>query len=441
MKHYQKCAFTLCYLFFMLPAAGQDTKPNLILIMADDVGIEAFRTYGGEDYKTPFLDKLASQGMQFNHCYSQPICTPSRVKIMTGKSNVRNYRAFSILDPRQKTFGHLLQKAGYKTAVTGKWQLYGAEHYGELAGTGIQPKDAGFDTWCLWQVDKLGSRYHNPRIDENGLYLKDTKGKYGPDLFTDFAVRFIHENKNHPFFLYYPMVLVHDPFVPTPDSHRNTKKKFTKKENFIAMINYMDKKVGRIIKEVESCGLENNTLILFIADNGTNKRITSQWRGQTIRGGKGLPTDAGTHVPMFARWPGKIAPNISTNALVEFSDFLPTLLDAAGEKIPSNLAIDGVSFLPVLLGKKQPKRESIFIYSNPRPTRKGIGIHRFARNQSWKLYSNGHLFHISKDRFEQYPILEGAKQDQPKIRLLLQKKINSMPAVGQNLLEKSSKNR
>lgn len=117
--------------------------------MADDVGIEAFQSYGGEDYETPVLDKLAAQGLQFQHCYSQPLCTPSRVKIMTGQSNVRNYRAFSILDPSQTTFGHYLRKEGYRTGVTGKWQLYGASHYGKLAGTGMLPKNAGFDSCHL----------------------------------------------------------------------------------------------------------------------------------------------------------------------------------------------------------------------------------------------------------------------------------------------------
>jgi len=423
------------------PAPARE-KPNLILIMADDVGIEAFSTYGGEDYKTPRIDQMAAQGMQFDHCYSQPICTPSRVKLMTGQSNIRNYRAFSILDPTQTTFGHLLKKAGYKTAIAGKWQLYGAKHYGKLAATGMLPKKAGFDSWCLWQIDNLGSRYHNPLIIENGKELKNTENKYGPDLFSDFALRFIRENKDRPFFLYYPMVLVHDPFVPTPDSVGTDKgkkekgrknKKLAKKKNFTAMMSYMDKLVGKIIDEVKANGLEKDTLIIFMADNGTNIQITSRWCGEMTRGGKGLPTDAGTHVPMYACWPGKITPKSTNNTIIEFSDFLPTFLDLAGAKHPADLTMDGSSFLPALMGETMPDRDPIFMYSNPRPTRKKFPRHTFARNREWKLYRDGRLYHISKDRLEKHPIANDSPQNPEEVRALLQKKIDSMPTTGQNL--------
>ena len=135
---------------------GPQRKPNIILIMADDIGYECFGAYGSQSYKTPNIDRLAAGGVRFTHCYSQPLCTPSRVKLMTGSSNIRNYSSFSILDPNEKTFGHMLQKSGYKTAVAGKWQLYGAKHYKELAQTGMHPRHGPTDPQRLVAQKNLG---------------------------------------------------------------------------------------------------------------------------------------------------------------------------------------------------------------------------------------------------------------------------------------------
>ena len=171
-------------LTLLLAAAGTlAAKPNIILIMADDVGYECFGCYGSEQYSTPNIDRMAQNGMRFEHCYSQPLCTPSRVKIMTGISNVRNYSGFSILNRDQKTFGHFLKDAGYDTFVGGKWQLLGAEHYSkQFQGKGSLPQDMGFDRHCLWQVDKLGDRFWNPRLTIDGETKQFEKDDYGPDI-------------------------------------------------------------------------------------------------------------------------------------------------------------------------------------------------------------------------------------------------------------------
>ena len=157
-------------------------RPNIILIMADDLGMEAIGAYGGESYKTPHLDQLAAEGMRFENCYSTPLCTPSRVQIMTGKYNFRNYIGFGLLDKKEKTFGHALQAAGYKTAIAGKWQLYGNEKQQELAGgkVGTLPLQAGFDTYRLWQVKDRGERYKNPTLETYKEGLIDYDEAYGP---------------------------------------------------------------------------------------------------------------------------------------------------------------------------------------------------------------------------------------------------------------------
>ena len=198
-------------------------RPNIVLVMADDVSWEAFGCYGAEDYETPNIDALAAKGIRFEHCYSTPICTPSRVMIMTGKYNFRNYTHFGYLNPQEKTFGNLLQEAGYRTAVAGKWQLNGL--YNNLPGydDNTRPFKVGFDEYCLWQLTKgkqVGERFWSPPLEQNGKFIsaEENNGKYGPDIFCDFICDFMHRNREQTFFAYYPMVLVHDPFVPTPDT-------------------------------------------------------------------------------------------------------------------------------------------------------------------------------------------------------------------------------
>src|SRR5947209_4984581 len=172
-------------------------RPNVVLIMADDLGYETIGANGGTSYKTPTLDRLAASGVRFEHCYVQPLCTPTRVQLMTGKYNVRNYITFGEMDPQAVTFGNLFQQAGYVTCMAGKWQL----------GRELQkPKQYGFDEYCLWQHTRRPPRYPNPGLEINGVEKDFTNGEYGPDLVNDYAIDFITRHKDRPFFLYYPMM-------------------------------------------------------------------------------------------------------------------------------------------------------------------------------------------------------------------------------------------
>ena len=198
----------LCVQAQIVPAA-EDARPNIVLILADDMGFECLNCYGGTSYRTPNLDALAAAGLKFNHCHAQPICTPTRVQIMTGLYNQRNYIRFGLLDPEATTFGHVLKQAGYKTCIVGKWQLEGG-----LTG----PNKLGFDEYCLWQLNRRPPRYPNPGLEINGDQVNYTNGEYGPDIVSDYLCEFIERNQQGPFFAYYPMILPHFPFVPTPDS-------------------------------------------------------------------------------------------------------------------------------------------------------------------------------------------------------------------------------
>ena len=393
--------------------ATTQSKPNVVLIMADDVGWEAFGCYGAEDYETPNIDALAAKGVQFAHCYSLPICTPSRVQIMTGQYSFRNYTHFGYLNPKDKTFGHLMQQADYKTAIAGKWQLNGL--YNRLPGHGdnTRPNKAGFDEYCLWQLTQVagkGERFWSPLLEHNGKVLsaKENEGRYGPDILCDFICDFMERNKEQPFFAYYPMVLVHGPFVPTPDTigdaprtQAANKRNKNKKANFVAMVNYMDKLVGRIVAKTEELGVAENTIILFTADNGTHPSITSQWNGRSIRGGKGGMKDMGTHVPLVAYWKNHTPNGKVLDDLLDFTDLYPTLAEAAGIELGGDDPVDGTSFLPQLQGKKGNPRDWVLCHYQPY-WNKQPG--QFARTTEFKLYRNGGFYAPADDLDEKKPL-------------------------------------
>jgi len=382
-------------------------RPNIVLVMADDLGYECLGCYGSRSYKTPVLDELARGGMLFEHCYSQPLCTPSRVKIMTGQYNFRNYTEFGVLDPKQKTFGHLLQRCGYATCVVGKWQLYGSVNQRpEVHGSGTYPVGAGFDEYCLWQIKDRGPRFKDPLIVQNGKTRGDLKGKYGPGVFCDYILDFLERHKTRPFFVYYPMVLVHDPFVPTPDSEDWEKDKHKPNKKYFAdMVAYMDKIVGRIARKLDELGLRENTLVLFTGDNGTSKRISSKMSDHVIEGGKGDMTDAGTRVPLIANWKGTIPAGKVCSDLIDFSDFYPTFAEMAGARLPKNVIIDGRTFLPQLRGEKGSPRDWIFCHYDPKWGK--WELKRFVRDKRWKLYQDRRLFDVPADTLEENPIMPG----------------------------------
>jgi arylsulfatase A-like enzyme len=400
-------------------SSGKSAKPNIILIMADDIGYECFGCYGSASYKTPVLDGMAKTGMRFEHCYSQPLCTPSRVKIMTGQYNFRNYTNFGTLDPKQKTFGHLLGGCGYATCVVGKWQLYGSVNQSAaVRGAGSLPEQAGFDEHCLWQVKERGSRYKNPVVVQNGRNLEGMEDRYGPDVFTDYAIDFIERNKAKPFFLYFPMAIVHNPFVPTPDSDGWQNKRHKNDNKYFAdMVTYMDKIVGRIVARVDELGLSENTLVLFVGDNGTHKNIKSKMSdGQVIKGDKGNTTDAGTRVPFIAKWPGVIPAGRVCGDLVDFSDFIPTFVEMTGASPPEGMILDGQSFLPQLQGKKGKPRKWIFCHYDPKWLGRKEAV-RFVRDKRWKLYDKGNLFDVPADTLEQNPNPSGPEAASARKRL------------------------
>ena len=403
-KYNMRKVFVILLTLVWICGAAQVTKtkkPNIVLIMIDDFGYECISANGSEDYKTPVIDRMAAEGVRFEQCFANPLCTPSRVKIMTGQYNVRNYSKFGELDRSQKTFAHQLRDVGYKTVIAGKWQL-GNER--------DAPHHFGFEQSLLWQHTrkrnrKLDSRYPNPKLELNGKPIDYSNGEYGPDMCTEFICDFIDSNKDTPFFAYYPMILTHCPFDATPDSVDWDSNSFgstsykgpgdynLKKEHFKDMVEYADKLIGKIVHTLDRNGLRENTLIIITGDNGTDTPIMTNFNNRVITGGKGKVADTGTRVPLIINWQGTIKPKVETDELVEFSDIMPTLCDVSGARLPDAYPGDGVSLWPVLSAKGARIKNNIYVWYRGEAWARTIdyGVLHNIENKTYQFQKfNGH---------------------------------------------------
>ena len=266
---------------------------------------------------------------------------------------------------------------------------------------GTYPEDAGFDSICLWQVDKLGSRFFAPLMYVDGKNVQFEREHYGPTVATDHIINFISENRDDPFFVYYPMILTHSPFVPTPLSKLPNEN--SKQTNFEDMVHYMDYTIGRISKTITDLGLDQNTLLIFVGDNGTHTTIQSELDNRKVRGGKTKTTNAGTHVPMIAHWPEGLAtePGSITNQTGHLIDFMATFIDVADAKYPNQIGerkvdpLQGKSLLPILSGQQRAGHASLYFH---------FGTDRAVRQGPWKLVSaklgRWELYNLKDDRNE-----------------------------------------
>ena len=426
------------YAFFLAPTSYANARLNVILIKADDSAADNYGCYGSKFFSTPRLDALARTGAKFNHCYSEPVCTSSRVKIMTGRDGIRNYVQFGTLDKDEVTFGNMMKGANYETAIAGKWQLHGGSR-GTLAPA------CGFDNYCLWNYPGTSrSRFWNPSLMRDGKLMETTEKDYGPDILTDYLIEFIGKNRSKPFFAYYPMLLVHSPFLKTPDSKLDANRLISKSlTNFRDMTAYADKCVGRIVDALEECGLREKTVIIYTTDNGTGRSLTYPYGKEKRTGEKAYATDGGTHAPLIVNCPGTVPAGTVSDDLVDFSDVLPTIADITGAKLPE-VKLDGRSFWPQCLGTKGNPRDFIFQYYYPKykpaAAKHGQGVNDqeiiWAQNQRHKLYRDGTLYAVI-DRYEKTPLSPGVSTQADKDRDLLQKGLDAMPLKAAKLsLEK-----
>ncbi len=388
----------LALLALAAPLHAQTAKPNIVLILADDLGPNDLSCYGRKDHATPNLDKLATQGMRFTSAYAaQPICSPSRAALLTGKCPARlhltNFLPGRADAPTQKllqpviegqlpleefTVAELLKAAGYTTACIGKWHLGGA---------GFGPKEQGFD------VVFAGESKTTPTAEEG------SKGEIG---LTVEAEKFMEANKDKPFFLYLPHNSPHIPFSARPEDAAKHAGAFN--PAYADVVARLDAAVGRIMAKVEALGLADRTVFIFTSDHGGLHVLESPGTPAThntpLRAGKGFLYEGGLRVPLIVRWPGKVAPGVNDTPVL-LTDLMPTLLEWGGVN-PGNAVgpLDGVSLLKMFTGIALPPRPLFWHF--PHYTNQGGRPAGAVREGDWKLVENyedesAELFDLGKD--------------------------------------------
>lgn len=368
-------------------------QPNIVVILADDIGIETVGAYGSE-YPTPHIDSLADNGIRFDQGHATPVCTTTRTRLLAGTYNFKHYQAFAHLNPNLYTLPKYIRDCGYASVVVGKWQLAGNMEYG---GRGSYPDDLGFDEHLVWQLERSlkGSRYWQPTLTENSVAKTYCQDDFAPKLFNDYVLDFIDRHREEKFFVYYNPVLAHDPWTTTPDSLKAN----TPKEKFAGMMAYLDKMVGRLLSKLNEHGIAENTLIWFIGDNGTHPLITSLRNGISVTGGKWRTKTNGTHVPFILQWKAKLPGGVVKPDLVEVLDVYPTLAAAIGRPVPFEL--DGINLLPYALSQSSRARENIFMHYDPQwgsdYFKSPMPADRFIFDARWKYYADGRFFNTQAD--------------------------------------------
>ena len=381
--------FVLLATFTLAAYAKGSAKPNIIFILADDLGIGNVSCYGADNFKTPRIDTLAKDGIRFEHCYAQPLCGPSRAQILTGRYAFHTGMTGNDSGPRitgETMLPKILKPAGYVSVCCGKW--------GQLP---LQPSDFGFDEYLRFQGS--GVYWRDDAAQGPATYVIDGKSrpipkdKYLPDIMHDYLIDFIKRHRDQPFFAYYSLSHVHRnvPHLsmrPTPDRKPNSQTLFA--DN----ISYMDKLVGELVDELEQLKLREKTLLIFVGDNGTagGEHEQSTIRGRNISGHKGDMLEGGSLVPMIANWPGIVPKGKISTDLLDFSDFVPTFAELAKAKLPSATTFDGRSFAPQLHGNKGAPRDWVFVE---------LGKHWYVREMNWKLNESGELYDMTGAPFEE----------------------------------------
>jgi uncharacterized sulfatase len=401
---------------FLLVSFSAQTreKPNIILILADDLGGMDLPVYGNKFNETPNIDQLASQGITFNHAYAAPVCSPTRASIQSGQNTARvgifdfipghwrpyekvtvPHHAVQYLPTEITTIGEMMKSAGYKTGYFGKWHLgYNEEHL---------PNNRGYDEAYTYS----GGGFYTPHFRPE---YKSTGNKRLSQVLTDMGIQFLNENKDAPFFLFISHYDVHVQL----DADRDLIDKYLKKEKapnypcnavYAAMIEHVDKSVGDIVSEVKGLGMEENTIIIFFSDNGGvdnrfdnipllgGESVNVYPEGHPLqyiatsnvplRAGKGTLYEGGIRVPLIVKWPGKIPPASKSDAIVSCVDFYPTFAELANTEVKQKL--DGESMLDALTGGSGNQEREIFthypVYHHEVPM-------SAVRKGDWKIVQN-----------------------------------------------------
>ena len=406
---------------------GTAERPNIVFILADDLGFAEIGCNGSDIYQTPNIDALAKSGVRFSRFYTAPLCGPSRALILTGRYGFRTGAVTQDAcgsiprtgDKAEIMLPTVLKRAGYATAMIGKWgQLspsgdasqWGFDHVMSFKASGIYWNRATTKALLAsYSLDGEKGTSDGVRADP-GPYTIDGKtfnlsgNEYLPDLLHKEAIGFIvaSAQRNQPFFLYYSLSHVHGQILPTPDSvppnaGDTAEKRLAQvyKDN----ITYTDKLVGNLIAELDRLKIKGNTMVVFMGDNGTAKAHADHATigGRRLVGQKGEMTEGGGLVPMIACWPQHIVPGKLNENVADASDLLPTFAEAAGASLPENRVLDGKSLIAQLKGAETPARTWIF---------NQLGSGWYAREAGWKLNEKNELFDMREAPFKEQLVSE-----------------------------------
>lgn len=432
-----------------LPRGGR--PPNIVFILADDLGIGDLGCYGQKVIRTPNIDKLAAEGMRFTGAYSGcTVCAPSRSVLMTGyhmgHTSVRGNTGGQSLSSSDVTIPQLLKQAGYVTGGFGKWGL------GDLGTEGV-PWQKGFDRFFGY-LHQIHAHFFYPRflMDNNERHLlagneKGGRQTYSHDVIASKALEFIEANKSRPFFCYVPFTIPHWELLVPEDSLAEYRGKMPERAfiderkhyadqpegraAYAGMITRMDRDVGRIVALIEKLGLTGDTIIFFSSDNGAATRLKKEeFFNSTagLRGHKQNMYEGGIRTPFLARWPGRIKPGSTTPHLCNFADVLPTLCDLAGRRPPAG--IDGISFVPTLLGRAKQQRRQPYLYwelprfdAQTKKFRNELPM-AAARSGDWKVVRPAHdaaleLYNLREDPFEERNLAESKPAELARLEKVL----------------------
>lgn len=399
---------------FLWGAAASAQQPNIVLIVADDLGYGDLSSYGAEDLHSPALDSLAASGIRFTQFYANsPVCSPTRASLLSGRYPPLAGVPGVIRTHESNNWGNLsqdiellpekLRPRGYHTAMVGKW------HLGLNAPQ--RPVDRGFDHFEGFLGDMMDDYYNHRRHGIN--YMRRGEEVIHPeghatDLFTDWAVHYIESRtvSTAPFFLYLAYNAPHTPIQPPEEWVTKVQQREgdidEARAKLVALIEHMDHGIGKVMTALKENGLYDNTLVIFVSDNGGQLNVGA--RNGPLRDGKGTVYEGGIRVPAIASWPGNIAPGTTSDALLTTMDIYPTLLEAARARITQ--IIDGTSFLGSLLGGPDPDPDRLLFFSRREGgLRFGGKTIEAVRQGPWKLLQNSpyaplELYNLERDPLE-----------------------------------------
>jgi len=349
-------------------ASPKNKKPNVVILLADDLGYRDLSSYGSKEVETPVLDQLAASGMKFTNFYAASgVCSPSRAALLTGRFSLRA-GVYSWLDPSQKMHLHrdeisiaeILKGAGYKTAHIGKWHL-GYDLVAE-SGPGPNPHDQGFDYWFATGNNALPTHLNPNNFVRNGKAMGEIKG-YSSQIVANEAINWLDNNvkSSKPFYL---NLWFHEPHekVAAPDEFTK-RHKHTSTPAYYGSIENMDMNIGRVLKKLDDMNLSENTIVIFMSDNGSKQG--KEGSNGELKAAKGTLWEGGIRVPGIIRWPGKVKAGTIEETPAGLVDILPTLTEITGTLIPKDRTIDGTSLTPLFNNKKIARKKPLFWYYNP----------------------------------------------------------------------------